>query len=581
MNKLLEAALAYQKKDMSVIPCHFKSIVENGVQMPLKRPIFEWKQFQSIKPSEKEITEWWTDKPNCNIGIVTGKISNIIVVDFDGIEAEANVKKWIPDNIITPYAKTPSGGFHYYFQYMEGLPNKSNILPKIDIRTDGGFIMCPPSKHCKGKYEWQEYSLLDTYLAPMPDALLDAIKLACANNNIYINNNLLKNGVNSLVVNKNDVNTSSICSNGNISQTVTKNHNFHTEKEVLLIEKGSRDEHLFHLANSLVKSGMQDNNILFYLKIFAKQCDPPFPEKELAEKFLSAKKRALGREQSVASEVYNFVNVTKRIFTYHDLYKSVTLVTKQEKHAATVALGRLVEEKIIERVGKKHGVFKRIATEFKIMDYKNTKSDPFLKIFLPFGLHNMVNIMHGNIILLSGSPNSGKTGFLLNIIKDNMNEFKINYFNSEMGKDELRDRLVKFDTLPLSEWSFNPIECNEDFHVPIEQIGQGEGIINIIDFLEVYEDFYKIGGMINDIYTRLKGAIAIIAIQKKVGQDQGVGGMQTLIKPRLALSMESGSIKIVKAKNWRNPMDNPNNKVLKFKIVQGCNFIQTNDWRIE
>ncbi len=159
-----------------------------------------------------------------------------------------------------------------------------------------------------------------------------------------------------------------------------------------------------------------------------------------------------------------------------------------------------------------------------------------------------------------------------------MNEFKINYFNSEMGEFELQDRLKRFEDLPLSYWNFKAISRYDDFHEVIEP---GKKIINIIDFIEIYEDFYKMGGLINEIHKKLNGAIAIIAIQKKQGQDQGIGGMSTLIKPRLALSMESGKIKIVKAKSWKNPTENPNNKVLKFKVVQGCKFITTTDWYTE
>jgi len=36
--------------------------------------------------------------------------------------------------------QTPSGGYHIYGEYFKELPNTNDILPKIDIRNDGGCI---------------------------------------------------------------------------------------------------------------------------------------------------------------------------------------------------------------------------------------------------------------------------------------------------------------------------------------------------------------------------------------------------------------------------------------------------------
>ena len=164
----------------------------------------------------------------------------------------------------------------------------------------------------------------------------------------------------------------------------------------------------------------------------------------------------------------------------------------------------------------------------------------------------------------------------VNIIKENMHKFEIHYFNSEMGESELKKRLLKFNDIQLNDWKFEAIEQSDNF---ADVVAQGRGKINIIDFLEIYENFYEIGGRIAEIHKKLKGAIAVIAIQKNKGVDTGLGGYRGLEKPRLALALSPGQLKIVKAKNWRTE-ENPNGLQIDFKLVNGCILIPNGTWHL-
>ncbi len=148
--------------------------------------------------------------------------------------------------------------------------------------------------------------------------------------------------------------------------------------------------------------------------------------------------------------------------------------------------------------------------------------------------------MRGNIGIIAGSPNSGKTAFLLNFIRLNQNKHKIHLFSSEGGKEELRQRISKFD-YPLDSWKFSAWERAGDFADVIKPDD-----INVIDYLEIHDEFYKIGGIIKSISDRLKNGFALIALQKNNGRDEGLGGSRGLEKPRLYLSMDAGRLKIVK-----------------------------------
>ena len=154
-----------------------------------------------------------------------------------------------------------------------------------------------------------------------------------------------------------------------------------------------------------------------------------------------------------------------------------------------------------------------------------------------------------------------------------MRNYKILYMNSEMGDTELRLALERFKNTSLEDWK--AVELIERSYNFSDIISPND--INIIDYMEIYEDHFKIGAKIAQIHKKLKNGIAIIALQKPKGRDEGRGGSVTLEKPRLYLSMSCGNLKITKAKSWstlaKNTGQNPNGLTIDFKLVQGCKFI--------
>ena len=52
-----------------------------------KTPLVQWKPYQSARAPWSQIETWYSQNPDANIGIVTGAISGIVVVDFDSQEA--------------------------------------------------------------------------------------------------------------------------------------------------------------------------------------------------------------------------------------------------------------------------------------------------------------------------------------------------------------------------------------------------------------------------------------------------------------------------------------------------------------
>jgi Bifunctional DNA primase/polymerase, N-terminal len=141
----LEAALSYVEGDgLSVIP------LRPGDKRPA---IPSWERFQRERPSEDEITSWfgWGDN---NLGIVTGEISGLVVVDLDGDDGETsyNGLGWPTDSRMVV---TWAGGVHVYFRHPGGkVGNRVRMRPGLDIRGDGGYVVAPPSLIEGGQYDW-------------------------------------------------------------------------------------------------------------------------------------------------------------------------------------------------------------------------------------------------------------------------------------------------------------------------------------------------------------------------------------------------------------------------------------------
>ena len=132
-NNLLSQALQYRKSGLSIIP-----LLEGD-----KKPaISAWKDYQTTYLAEAKIKEAWGSS-NHNIGIVTGEISKITVIDIDrgGVESlkEAGV------NLPKTFTVKSPHGYHYYYQYSPVLKQGTGVLDGVDIRNDGGYIIAPPS----------------------------------------------------------------------------------------------------------------------------------------------------------------------------------------------------------------------------------------------------------------------------------------------------------------------------------------------------------------------------------------------------------------------------------------------------
>lgn len=130
-----------------------------------------------------QIKESWERWPDANLGIATGAVSGIVVLDVDPrhggddtLETLQIEHGKLPD---TPTVLTGGGGFHFYFRHPGGVVSNSasQVGQGIDVRGEGGYVIAPPSIHESGnRYLWEVSSRIDEIpLAELPSWLLKLI----------------------------------------------------------------------------------------------------------------------------------------------------------------------------------------------------------------------------------------------------------------------------------------------------------------------------------------------------------------------------------------------------------------------
>lgn len=135
------AAHEYAQLGYEVLPLHRGGKRPDGDLVP-----------HGVRDASRDVRAW-RERPAANVGVATGQASGIVVVDLDvknGVNGPAEFDRMRGSNAIgrTGTVRTPSGGWHLYYLWPDGggpVPNKIGVLPGVDIKGDGGYVVAPPS----------------------------------------------------------------------------------------------------------------------------------------------------------------------------------------------------------------------------------------------------------------------------------------------------------------------------------------------------------------------------------------------------------------------------------------------------
>lgn len=194
-NQAVDKAVIYYTRilELKVFPLH--DVCEGhcscpdgpSCDRPGKHPrIKAWQREASTNP--RKIERWWSRWPHANIGVPTGEINNLIVIDVDTRdEGFTAFRVHLEHRLPLTYSPITGGqGKHYWFRLPDSLDyaltNRNNFPAGIDVRGNGGYILVAPSVTNKGPYPWPELGQLtdlsevptlprdvcDDYLRPTP-----------------------------------------------------------------------------------------------------------------------------------------------------------------------------------------------------------------------------------------------------------------------------------------------------------------------------------------------------------------------------------------------------------------------------
>ena len=174
------------------------------------------------------------------------------MVDLDTENAKEELKSFLGDYDLAAVPRSRTGkGWQLFFKHPGmSVPNRTGVIPNMDIRADGGYVVAPPSIHPNGKeYKWEVP--LNGYLPKLPRELLKLIQAPSRSEQGY-------------------------------------RERFDTAKALAGVPEGQRDTVLFQLACKLRNADVPLEIAETLVLEAAKNCQPPFSERTALDKVTRA-----------------------------------------------------------------------------------------------------------------------------------------------------------------------------------------------------------------------------------------------------------------------------------------------------
>lgn len=259
-------------------------------------------------------------------------------------------------------------------------------------------------------------------------------------------------------------------------------------------------------------------------------------------------------------------------FDLDTICRQLEITQRENRHNVVKKLAYEINRTENPKVEKSNRIYRVLDNTLVRIDWVNAPALEFLDIHWPFGREDNsrftydgnVYISSGDLIVVAGVSNMGKTTWCLNFLWENMDAYHCRLIGNEYQANKFRRRVSPMTWAePINEHGaakFDLIERYEGWKDAIDP-----DAVNIIDWISLEDKFYMIGSILQGIRSKLRKGIAVVALQKSAGKDLGMGGGWSEHLASLYLLLDFERMTCRKAKEWNG--FNPNGQMDRFCIV--------------
>jgi hypothetical protein len=290
---------------------------------------------------------------------------------------------------------------------------------------------------------------------------------------------------------------------------------------------------------------------------------------------------------TLAEQIEQWVSEADPVFTLNQCYTDLHVRNSYSDMCNVRAKFRRLKNKgEIEFITK--GTYRKVDKTAEIIEWWGDMGNA-IDLKLPFDLHDKIYIYPGNMFIIAGVPDTGKTAFVVETIGRNIDTMpigdKMYWWNSDSARAEISRRILADPNVDKELWRERVVISERGYNFQDVIVPNS---LNMIDYMAV-NDFTEVGKYLDPIYEKLKlvNSLGIICLQKTPGSNYGRGGTLTLDRPRLYVTLDKvqlydetvGRARIMKAKNKKVDYDLTNH-CRDFRVqAKGSTIVEINDWR--
>lgn len=266
-------------------------------------------------------------------------------------------------------------------------------------------------------------------------------------------------------------------------------------------------------------------------------------------------------------------------FDVKDIWNDLDIQLPENRQHLRVILKRIETDKgLIVKCGQ-IGRYRIVDAELLPIDWESADIGNVCPILLPFNIHEQAKVFPKSIIILAGEKNAGKTAFLYETIYMNMGDFEIDLFNSETGREQMKERFE-----PMGMPNPAPFKVYERYDNFADVIHPEH--LSVIDYLDTNSEVYLVGAEIDAIFRKLTTGLAVIGLQKPAptvsytprgdkkvhSRDLAYGGAFSAKRASLYISLGVNRCKLVYVKMPARKGVNPNNMQWSYSFDENGYF---------